>query len=369
MHESRRVRRRALRPAVGGRPLSEKRLELGTRRAESDALLEPSDHEQEVAAAILFHVRRIETKRQPDSNALVIDVESRRHDADDGAFHAVDENLCADDRPLGERAYPQLVREHDDERPVRSRLLLREYMPSRRCDTERREQVGRHDRRRDALRRFVGADVDGARVEGADVVERVVALSKLDELRAVDRKLIEPQLREPAADQNELARARIRQRPKQHAVDDAEDRGVGADAERQREHGDDREAGRARQSANRVARVLRELVQPLAAPHVARDFANGRDIAEVAARVATRVARRLAARDAVLHIHLEMRSNLGVQLGVSRAAALPPHGHTSSGAAGGSKSPATACVNCSQRDRSASSWVRPARVSVYSRTR
>ena len=36
--------------------------------------------------------------------------------------------------------------------------------------------------------------------------------------------------------------ARIRQRPPQHRVDDAEDRGVGADAERQREERDDRES-------------------------------------------------------------------------------------------------------------------------------
>ena len=35
-----------------------------------------------------------------------------------------------------------------------------------------------------------------------------------------------------------------RQRLEQHAVDDAEDRAVGADAERERDHGDQREAGR-----------------------------------------------------------------------------------------------------------------------------
>jgi hypothetical protein len=35
----------------------------------------------------------------------------------------------------------------------------------------------------------------------------------------------------------------IRQRPQQHAVDDGEDSGVGADAEGERQHGDDREPG------------------------------------------------------------------------------------------------------------------------------
>ena len=47
----------------------------------------------------------------------------------------------------------------------------------------------------------------------------------------------------------------IRQRPQQHAVDDAEDRAGGADAERERQDGDEREAGRARELPDRVARV------------------------------------------------------------------------------------------------------------------
>ena len=48
----------------------------------------------------------------------------------------------------------------------------------------------------------------------------------------------------------------IRQRPQQHAVDDGEDGGVGADAERERQHGDEREAGLPAQHARGVAKVL-----------------------------------------------------------------------------------------------------------------
>ena len=44
------------------------------------------------------------------------------------------------------------------------------------------------------------------------------------------------------ADRDELLRLRERKRLEQDGVDDTEDRGVRADADRQREHGDNREA-------------------------------------------------------------------------------------------------------------------------------
>jgi len=54
---------------------------------------------------------------------------------------------------------------------------------------------------------------------------------------------------------DERGRIRIRQRPQQHAVDDAEDRGGRADAERQRQHGDGGEPGRLDELTDGVADV------------------------------------------------------------------------------------------------------------------
>ena len=51
-----------------------------------------------------------------------------------------------------------------------------------------------------------------------------------------------------------------RQRPQQHRVDDAEDRGGGADAERERDDGGEREAGPAEEAAGGEAQVLEERV-------------------------------------------------------------------------------------------------------------
>ena len=49
-----------------------------------------------------------------------------------------------------------------------------------------------------------------------------------------------------------------RQRPQQHGVDDAEDRRVGADAEREREDGDGGKARAAKERACPVAEILPE---------------------------------------------------------------------------------------------------------------
>ena len=65
---------------------------------------------------------------------------------------------------------------------------------------------------------------------------------------------------EPRAERDELVGPVVRQRPQQHRVDHAEDRGVGADAERQRQHGDEREGGAPRQSADRESKVPPERI-------------------------------------------------------------------------------------------------------------
>src|SRR5207247_54325 len=52
----------------------------------------------------------------------------------------------------------------------------------------------------------------------------------------------------------------IRQRLKDDAIEDAEDRGRGADAERQREHRREREAGRAAQLTHPEAQILKQCV-------------------------------------------------------------------------------------------------------------
>ncbi len=56
--------------------------------------------------------------------------------------------------------------------------------------------------------------------------------------------------------EHEAAGVVVRQGPEEHGVRDAEQRRVGADAERERQHGREREAGRAPQTADTDAQIL-----------------------------------------------------------------------------------------------------------------
>ena len=109
--------------AIGRRPLGEERLEFGLCLLERGAVFEASDHVQVGPSAVLRALRGIETKWDPYAHALIVNIKGRRHDADDRAPHAIDLQLLANHRMPAERALPEFVREHDDER-TRSALFL-----------------------------------------------------------------------------------------------------------------------------------------------------------------------------------------------------------------------------------------------------
>src|SRR4029079_16903189 len=61
---------------------------------------------------------------------------------------------------------------------------------------------------------------------------------------------------------DELLRALVRQRLQEHRIDDAEHRTVGADAEAQREHDEEREGRAAQGGLQRIADVLEHGLEP-----------------------------------------------------------------------------------------------------------
>src|SRR5215469_8964180 len=69
--------------------------------------------------------------------------------------------------------------------------------------------------------------------------------------------------------QNELIGIWIGKRSQKHSVDDAEDGGVGADAQRERQNGDGGEARTLAEHAGGIAQVLRGLVQEAPAARLA----------------------------------------------------------------------------------------------------
>src|SRR6185437_1592597 len=86
--------------------------------------------------------------------------------------------------------------------------------------------------------------------------------------------------------QHELIGIRIGKGSQKHGIHDAENGGVGADAESEREHGDGGEAGGFAEHAQGVAEVLRQIVNIVCAAHVAAFLFELFDAAEVQKSVA-----------------------------------------------------------------------------------
>ena len=83
-------------------------------------------------------------------------------------------------------------------------------------------------------------------------------------------------------DGDELLGVRIGERPQQRRVDDAEERGGHADAERERQPGQDGEGRLMAQLAQRVLHVLKDRLHHASASDVVAAVLNHRDVAEAA---------------------------------------------------------------------------------------
>ena len=123
------------------------------------------------------------------------------------------------------------------------------------------------------------------------------------------------------AEEHEILAARVGQRLQDHGVDDAEDGGVGADAER---HGDDdreRVAFLLAQAARTIAHVLAEGLEQPREPGVADIVLDALDAAKRLARGAQRDLRAGATAHVFGRQHVEMELQLGVELVLHRAPA------------------------------------------------
>src|ERR1039458_736594 len=72
--------------------------------------------------------------------------------------------------------------------------------------------------------------------------------------------------------QNDLIGIRIRKRSQKHRIDNAENRGAGADAQGKSDYSGGGEGGRLSQHANAVSYVLGEILNPVHTPSVAALF-------------------------------------------------------------------------------------------------
>ena len=113
---------------------------------------------------------------------------------------------------------------------------------------------------------------------------------------------------------DETVTVAVRQRLEQHAAHDAEDRGVGADAEREGHDHDGCERGRMPQRAHGILDVSRQALQPRQAALVAHGFHGLGHAAGRKKCLTARVLGRHAAADELSRLHLQMRLHFRAQV-------------------------------------------------------
>ena len=124
-----------------------------------------------------------------------------------------------------------------------------------------------------------------------------------------------------------------RQRAQHQRVDQAEDRGVGADAQRQREHDDQREPAIPGEHPDGVADVAPDLVEPAAVPRGADAFLGLLDAAKLEQREPARLAGDIAVAHLVGRRRVDEPLKLVIELPLGASRPKQPRRRTRDGAA------------------------------------
>ena len=128
-----------------------------------------------------------------------------------------------------------------------------------RLHAQHREKAGGNQCRGNPLRSPADVDVETVLIGGREVGKALVVF-KIDEFRRRHPVLVirNADAGEPHPELHQFFGLLVGQRLQDHRVHHAEDGGVGADTERQREHGDDGESGAAGENPDGIAAVLQE---------------------------------------------------------------------------------------------------------------
>ena len=204
---------------------------------DADAWLEASGGDEKlVGPPVVAELFRREHQRRPQIGRAVEEaVEARRHHADDVVGLAVEEDLAPDD---ARRRRSGAARSRSSgRRPCRARRGPRrgERAAEQRLHAEDLEELRRRLRREqplglaDAGEVGVPALADGERIEDLHALADVaVGRHGKPGFEAVEDGVVVVERHQPIG-------LVVRQRPQQHAVDEREDRGVRADAQRERQ--------------------------------------------------------------------------------------------------------------------------------------
>ena len=192
----------------------------------------------------------------------------------------------------------------------------------RRLDAEHPEVVAGHEHRALDTRGRVGlgAEADRQQVGVRDDVVITLRAAADVEVLAIGERVVAVVARR-AHDADDVAGARYGIGTQDEAVDHAEARRRHADPQREGDDDERGEAGRAAQAAERVARIVDEVGQPVDSSRVADLFAAQVEAVHRAQRGETGVLRRQSVCDAFFDLVFEMEAQLVVHLALDRGAA------------------------------------------------
>ena len=213
------------------------RRHLGLRALERDAGLEPRREIQVLVRVAAGERRRLERERHEQIGLAGEEArEALRHHADDLIRLAIQLDRLSDRARLaGKEPRPHAVAQHDDVLLARVVVVAAERAAEHRRHAEHVKPVAGDAHARYALGVAGAGEVraelrlDGDRLEALRLVAVVAeAARRHRRLHVVERRI-------EVLDRHQPRGYAVRQRPEQHGVDDAEDRRVRANAERERE--------------------------------------------------------------------------------------------------------------------------------------
>lgn len=241
-----------------------RQLGLGLRHRRLGA--EPPDHVEVLRAALGGELGRREGERHPRFG-LERMRQTRPQDPDDFPRHAVDGDRRADQiRRAREPSRPQRVAHDHHRRGSGAGVLGRDDAAAKRSKTGDGEEAAGDRRAWHLFRRQRARHREGLARDRGHRLEPAGAGLPVGEVGGRRRGPQGRALRRRRADRDQAVGAGERQRPQQHRVDRAEDGGVGADADREREHRHGREGRLAQQGPRRNPEVVGPHLQPPAVP-------------------------------------------------------------------------------------------------------
>ena len=177
-------------------------------------------------------------------------------DTDDRHRLAVDDHLLADRAAVAAEAlHPVVVGEHHDRRHFGAVVAVIQRAAEHRRQPHDVEVVAGDETDIDANSVALAPKrVDHRRVLG-DAAEALRTSAEVVDLGDGEHDVLAARAVDRVAQVDEPVAVAVRQRLEEHAANDAEDRGIGADAEPQGKHDGDGEAARAGEAAEGVAEV------------------------------------------------------------------------------------------------------------------